>query len=116
MNWDIHLEVVPGSALPRNIIGDVTWGPPGKAVIRVLDELGDDRQLSRIRSNMEETIVHELVHLHVVFEPGFKKNGRAEEKIVNRISDNLLRVDRLQARGVCLFCAESSAPPAFYDD
>ena len=100
LNWEIRITVVPQAALHRNTVGDLQWQQPGRASLRAMDASAYDSECA-FHADMEDTIVHELVHLHLAFEPRMQKRGPAEEQIVQEITDALLRLDGADAFPAC---------------
>jgi len=100
LNWNLRIAVVPEAALHRNTVGDLQWQQPGRASLRAMDASAYDSECA-FHADMEDTIVQELVHLHLAFEPRMQKRGPAEEQIVQEITDALLRLDSAEAFPVC---------------
>jgi hypothetical protein len=103
LGWlSINLRIVRQSELPRNVIGDVDWWEtPGQAHIRVvcaedLETVYDDTP-AKARSEIERTVIHELMHL-VLFGLYDDGSGRGQAWLghdpasnarVEAITDNL---------------------------
>jgi len=94
-DWKISLVVSHASDLKPKTLGNVHWDTKNKtAVIRVLDP-ADYRVACRdALSDMEMTVVHELVHLELSSLPRSQASRHDEELAVNRIAEALIRLDR----------------------
>lgn len=89
------------SELRRGTLGNVHWDAEKKtAVIRVLDAADYGRPFRATLEDMEFTVVHELVHLELTsltrnFKSRSEESFSQEEQAVNRLSDALLQLDRV---------------------
>lgn len=93
--WDLRVQLTRASQLEPRTLGNIHWDTDTKiATISVLSpadyNLPDDEMLS----DMEVTIVHELVHLELASLPRSDASRRTEEHAVNEIAAALLRLAR----------------------
>jgi hypothetical protein len=98
-DWNISLLVVRAAELKPKTLGNIHWDADKKtAVIRVLDPADYKLPFSEMLSDLEFTVVHELIHLELspVLSPLQRNdaNRREEEHAVNHMADALLRLDR----------------------
>jgi hypothetical protein len=100
-DWTISLVMSHPSELRRGTLGNVHWDAEKKtAVIRVLDAADYGRPFRATLEDMEFTVVHELVHLELTsltrnFKSRSEESFSQEEQAVNRLSDALLQLDRV---------------------
>lgn len=93
--WHITTRIVRVTDLKPNTAGNIRWQNENKsAVIKVLDPLDYNLPLQEIGSDMEYTIVHELVHLQLSVLPHDASTKMTEEVVVNRISEALLLLEK----------------------
>jgi hypothetical protein len=93
-DWKIEAHIVRQNDLNRDTLGNLKWSASGHtATIKVLDPLDYDMPAALIPSDIERTVVHELVHLELSVLP---RNGSklVEERVVNRMTEALLGLDR----------------------
>jgi len=93
--WKISIEISHPADLKPRTLGNIHWDTNKKAaVIRVLN--ASDYQVScrEALSDMELTVVHELVHLELSSLPRSQASRREEEFAVNRIAGALIQLDR----------------------
>src|SRR5689334_760135 len=65
-DWRIEVRVVRESELKPETLGNLRWNSETRtATIRILDPADYDLPPARIPQDMEMTIVHELIHLHL---------------------------------------------------
>jgi hypothetical protein len=84
-DWSVALQISQASDLRPGTLGSIHWDPQKKtAVIRALDT-------PRRVSEMECTIVHELIHLELASLPRTDESRVVEEGVVNRLANALLR-------------------------
>lgn len=94
-DWSITVKVCRGSELRRETVGNVHWDPEKKtAVIRVLDASDYKLQFSDVLRDVENTVVHELVHLELAYLPRTESSASPEEQAVNRLTEALLKLHR----------------------
>jgi hypothetical protein len=94
-DWKITVKLVRASELRPKTLGNVNWDRKIKtATISVMDP--SDYKLSGqpMRDDMEMTVVHELVHLHLSGLPRNESTKAAEEQAVNMLTEALIRLDR----------------------
>jgi hypothetical protein len=85
--WSVSLEMSRQSDLRPGTLGNLHWDADKKtAVIRVLASSD-----SRV---MEDTIVHELIHLELASLPRTDASRSDEEFAVNHLAEALLELDR----------------------
>jgi hypothetical protein len=93
--WHISVVMTRKSEFKPNTIGNIHWDPSDKtAVIRVLDPADYKIPLPYALEDMENTVVHELVHLEISpVASGMERteiNVKILETTVNRITAGLL--------------------------
>jgi hypothetical protein len=94
-NWSIHTRIVRAYELKPDTLGNCKWDSEKRtATIRVLDPVDYDLPATSIPSDIEFTVVHELVHLQLSSLPRDPKHKEVEEDVVNGITDALLNLDR----------------------
>ena len=93
--WTLTLALLVGATL-----WDLHWQQPGTAWLRAMDASSYNSECD-FRADMEDTIVHELVHLHLAYEPRMHKRGTAEEQIVQDITEAILRLDGAESFPAC---------------
>jgi len=97
--WTIHTRVVRAYQLKPDTLGNCTWDNINRsATIHVLDPLDYDLPAAKIPSDIEYTVVHELVHIQLSVLPRDPRLQDVEEDVVNRITDALLNLDRNRTR------------------
>jgi len=94
-DWKISIKVVRKSDLKPKTLGNVHWDLSTKsAVIRVMHFDDYSVPFSDVLDDLEVTIVHELVHLHLSSLPRNEASKSAEEQAVNLLADALINLDR----------------------
>lgn len=99
-DWSIQVEITRPSVLRQGTLGNVHWDPEKRtARIRVLRVADYQTSYDRALADMENTIVHELIHLRLAsiwqHTPDRTEQSRAaEEDAVVRIAQTLLELDR----------------------
>jgi hypothetical protein len=94
-NWDIRVELVRPDALEPKTLGNIHWDTNTKrATIDVLSAYDYTLPVPEMLSDMEFTVVHELVHLHLSSLPRSDATRRNEEYAVNQIARALLNLSR----------------------
>ncbi|MHC5828154.1 MAG: hypothetical protein ACYT04_72755, partial [Nostoc sp.] len=91
-DWDISVKLVPHREMP-DAIGHVRWDADEKSAdIRLITP--EDYQSSVLRPyNIEETLVHELLHLHfVTFDVSDEPKRLATEQAINAIARALVNL------------------------
>jgi len=94
--WSISVRVSSQSDLRPGTLGNIHWDADKKtAVIQVLATSdGHELPLPASLSLMEDTIVHELIHLELASLPRTDASRSDEEFAVNHIAEALLELDR----------------------
>ncbi|MDD9147361.1 hypothetical protein OYT88_02200 [Sporolactobacillus sp. CQH2019] len=96
-DWDITVSIKRMSQFSSdNLQGECEWVLQSKvARIRILDP--DDFTHSILTNDMEECLVHELLHLH--FAPfDNEKNYMVQEQAIEAIAKALVETDRLNSK------------------
>jgi hypothetical protein len=94
-DWRIEAKIVRSIELKPETLGHIKWDSDKKtALITLLDPLDYDLPATRIEEDMEMTVLHELIHLHLSVLPRDKASRQAEEQVVNRIASALMDLDR----------------------
>ncbi len=97
--WAIQTRIVRAYELKPDTLGNCKWDSNKRtATIRVLDPVDYDLPATDIPSDIEFTVVHELVHLQLSALPRDPKHKEVEEDVVNGITDALLNLDRNRTR------------------
>ena len=94
-DWDITAEIVRSNALKPDTLGNLRWDSGTKtATIRVLNPADYDLPAAEIPTDIEYTVVHELIHLQLAALPHDSSSKNIEERVVNRISEALFSLDK----------------------
>jgi hypothetical protein len=94
-DWEIRAQIVRASELKPDTLGNLKWNSATKtATVRVLNPLDYDLPAPEIPTDIEYTVVHELIHLQLAALPRDPGNRSIEEKVVNRISEALFSLDK----------------------
>ena len=92
-DWSIQVNLVRPSALEPKTLGNIHWDTNVKqATIGVLSAYDYTLPTPQMLDDMEFTIVHELVHLHLASLPKNDASRRTEERTVNELAGALLRL------------------------
>jgi hypothetical protein len=92
-DWDIRIKLVRPSSLEPKTLGNIHWDTNTKlATIGVLSSYDYTLPTPEMLSDMEFTIVHELVHLQLASLPRSEASRRNEEHAVNELTRALLRL------------------------
>jgi len=92
-DWKIQVDLVRPSALEPKTLGNIHWDTNLKqANIGVLSAYDYTLPTPQMLDDMEFTIVHELVHLHLASLPRNEASRRTEERAVNELAAALLRL------------------------
>jgi len=92
-DWKVTAELVPASALEPKTLGNIHWDLNLKeASIHVLSASDYKLPTPEMLNDMEFTVVHELIHLHLASLPHTSASRRPEERAVNEIARALLRL------------------------
>ena len=96
-DWNISVKLAPVSHLRPKTLGNINWDRKAKsAVITVMSPDDYKLQGKDMLDDMEMTVVHELVHLHLSGLPRSDDTKKVEEQAVNMLADALIRLDRKQ--------------------
>ena len=93
-DWRISIVMTRRSELKPRTRGQIKWDKDKKsAVLAVLDASDYELPISEMLTDMEFTVVHELVHLELASLPRSEASRSSEEHAVNRIAEALLRLN-----------------------
>ena len=91
--WTITTLIVRTSDLKPDTLGNLKWNIANKsAVVKVLNPADYELPPAEVPSDIEYTIVHELIHLQLSSLPHDGSSKLVEEKVVNRISEALFQL------------------------
>ena len=94
-DWKVEVKIVRIWDLEQGTLGHIDWSVPHKtAVIKVLNPADYELPRDRVPADMELSIVHELVHLHLSALPLNKSSRNAEEQVVTMIANALVDLER----------------------
>jgi hypothetical protein len=94
-DWNITLMVCRAGELRPQTVGNLHWDAGRKtAVIRVLDVADYGLAPDAAMRDVENTVVHELVHLELSSMPRSDASIAPEELAVSRLVDALLKLER----------------------
>ena len=94
-DWRIEAKIVRAEELKPETLGHIKWDSDKRtALITLLHPHDYDLPATRIEDDMEMTVLHELIHLHLSVLPRDKSHRHAEEQVVNRIAGALMNLDR----------------------
>jgi hypothetical protein len=99
-DWNISVRMARVADLRPKTLGNINWDRKEKsAVISVMSP--DDYRIhgSAMLEDMEMTVVHELVHLHLSGLPRNEETKKVEEQAVNMLAEALIKLDRKQFEG-----------------
>lgn len=89
--WHITVSVCRATELRPETLGNIRWDSDKKtAAIRVLDVADYTLAFPAVLRDVEATVVHELVHLELVYLPRTETSASPEERAVARITEALL--------------------------
>jgi hypothetical protein len=92
-DWNIRVELVRPNALEPKTLGNVHWDLNTKsATIDVLSAYDYTLPTPEMLNDMEFTVVHELVHIHLASLPRSDASVRTEEHVVNELARALLNL------------------------
>lgn len=90
-DWKIEARMVRVWELKQDTLGNVKWNRDKKsAVIRVLDPVDYELPADKIAADIENTVVHELLHIRLSALPKDRNNPKVEEGVVNPLAQALL--------------------------
>ena len=94
-DWNLSAELVRSNSLEPRTLGNVHWDVDRKeATIGVLSSYEYQLPWQEMLKDMEFTIVHELIHLHLASLPRSEATSRIEEHVVNQIAHALLNLSK----------------------
>jgi hypothetical protein len=94
-DWSVSVVISRQSELRPGTLGNIHWDPDARtAVIRVLGAVNGEAPSHSSLMDMEDTIVHELVHLELASLPKTDASRSDEEFAVDHLTDALLKLDR----------------------
>src|SRR5579864_4580712 len=94
-DWKIEVKIVRIWELEQGTLGHIDWSTPHHtALIKVLNPADYELPADKIPADMELSIVHELVHLHLSVLPLNKSSRTAEEQVVSMIAEALVNLER----------------------
>jgi len=95
MDWSIEATLVRRDSLKPRTLGGVHWDTSAKkASIDVKSTYDYKLSPKDMLDDMEVTVVHELVHLHLSSLPRSEATSRAEEKAVVELAAALIRLSK----------------------
>ena len=93
-DWKIDVKIVRVWELEQGTLGHIDWSIPHKtATIKVLNPADYELPKDKIPADIELSVVHELVHLHLSVLPLNKSSRNAEEQVVSMIADALVSLE-----------------------
>ncbi len=94
-DWEISAQIVRSSELKPDTLGNLKWNSASKtATVRVLNPVDYDLPPAEIPTDIEYTVVHELIHLQLSVLPRDPGAKETEERVVNRITEALFALDK----------------------
>jgi hypothetical protein len=92
-DWDIRFHLVRSDKLEPKTLGNINWDSDvKKATISVLSTYDYTLPYNEMLDDMEFTVVHEMVHLHLASLPRSEASRRVEEHAVNELARALLNL------------------------
>jgi hypothetical protein len=99
-DWKVEVKIVRIWDLEQGTLGHIDWSAAHKtAVIKVLNPTDYELPRDKVPADVEHSIVHELVHLHLSVLPLNKSSRNAEEQAVTMIANALVDLERHQPPG-----------------
>jgi hypothetical protein len=96
-DWNISVRLAPVENLRPKTLGNINWDRKAKSAVISVMSPGDYKLTgSAMLDDMEMTVVHELVHLHLSGLPRNEDTKKVEEQAVNMLAEALIRLDRKQ--------------------
>lgn len=93
-DWRISIAMTRLRDLPPQTLGGIRWDKRKKtATIWILDPADYTLPYREMLDDMEQTIVHELVHLDLASLPRGQASRGSEERAVNDIAQAMLGLD-----------------------
>lgn len=97
-DWKIDVKIVRIWDLEQGTLGHIDWSTVHHtALIKVLNPADYELPPDKIPADMELSIVHELVHLHLSVLPLNKSSRNVEEQVVSMIADALINLEHRPA-------------------
>jgi hypothetical protein len=94
-DWKISIVMCRRSDLKFKTLGGIRWDRTKRiAAISVLAASEYRLPVGAMLDDMEQTIVHELIHVHLSALPRSEASRRDEERAVNQIAKALLNLER----------------------
>jgi hypothetical protein len=94
-DWKVEVRIVRIWDLEQGTLGHIDWSAAHKtAVIKVLNPADYELPKDKVPTDMELSIVHELVHLRLSALPLNKSSRNAEEQVVSMIANALVDLER----------------------
>lgn len=94
-DWKLEVKLLRTSQLEPRTMGNIRWDMDARqATIGVLSSYDYNMPWQAMLDDMEFTIVHEMVHLHLASLPRSEASRRNEEHAVNEIATALLGLAR----------------------
>jgi len=94
-DWNVRIVMSRKDELRPGTVGSIRWDSRSKkAVMRVLKASEYKRPMHETLSDMEFTIVHELLHLELASLPRSEASRSDEEHTINRLASSLLKMER----------------------
>jgi hypothetical protein len=91
--WKITVDLVRASSLEPRTLGNIHWDSNLKqASISVLSAYDYTLATPDMLDDMEFTVVHELIHLHLASLPHSDASRRPEENAVNELAHAFIRL------------------------
>jgi hypothetical protein len=92
-DWNLRVQLVHPNALEPRTMGNIRWDTDTKeATISVLSSYDYKMPWLDMLDDMEFTVVHEMVHLHLASLPRSEASRRIEEHAVNELARALLNL------------------------
>ena len=93
--WSITTLIVRSTDLKPDTLGNLKWNTSNRtAVVKVLNPADYELPAAEIATDIEYTILHELIHLQLSVLPHDGSTKLIEEKVVNRISEALFQLEK----------------------
>jgi hypothetical protein len=93
--WKVSIVLTKRAALKPNTLGGIRWDKKKKtAVISVMHPADYEVSEQAMLKDMEETVVHELIHLKLSALSRSEASRSSEEEAVNGIAGALLQLER----------------------
>src|SRR2546426_5444103 len=97
-DWKVDVKIVRIWDLEQGTLGHIDWSVPHRtATIKVLNPSDYELPKDKIPADVELSIVHELVHLHLSVLPLNRSTRNAEEQVVSMLADALVDLEHNQS-------------------